>query len=254
MNVMVIALIVVLVLILIIFILGFVAVRKVRDKIRMFSRLAWGTNSVSEGVQKMRVEYATTPKSVSAMTSLYLPKITTDFPEFKYDEMKKRAENVLVYYLLAIDRQKPEMLTDANRQLKEKLQAEIEMQKSSGKKESFSQIDIHRTEICSYQKRKGRCIITFQSAVQYKYDVKNQEGSAESRNYLPKQAKYDIDLIYVQDEKFVEDERDYGLGLNCPNCGAPLSALGAKVCEYCGSPVIELNIHVWTFSDVREVK
>jgi len=67
------------------------------------------------------------------------------------------------------------------------------------------------------------------------------------------QAKYNIDLIYIQDRNLVNNELDQALGLNCPNCGAPISSLGAKVCEYCGTPVIEINIHVWSFSDIEEV-
>ena len=40
---------------------------------------------------------------------------------------------------------------------------------------------------------------------------------------------------------------------NCPNCGAPLTSLGAKHCEYCGTPIIEYNIKAWTFSNIDEV-
>lgn len=246
--------IIVLVLILAIMAAGYIAVRKIQEKIRRFSRMAWGTDSLSDGVEKMRVEYASTPKSVSAMTSLYLPKITRDFPEFKYDEMKKRAENVLIHYLMGIDRGNAALLTDGNRQLKDKLQAEIKMREAAGEREHFRSIDIHRTEIAAYQKKQGRCIITFQSSVQYYHGItKSNEAKSEKIDKLPTQSKYDIDLIYVQDENLVEDERDYGLGLNCPNCGAPISSLGAKSCEYCGTPVVELNLHVWSFSDVREV-
>lgn len=250
-----IGLIIVLVLIVIIILAVYIAVYKIREKIRKFSRMAWGTDSLSDGVEKMRLEYASTPKSVSAMTGLYLPKITKDFPEFKHDEMKQRAENVLIHYLMGIDRENASLLTDGSRQLKDKLQAEIDMRKAAGQREHFRSIEIHRTEISTYQKKKGRCIITYQSAVQYLHGIsRRDEGKSENIDRLPTQSKYDIDLIYVQNESLVEDERDHGLGLNCPNCGAPISSLGAKVCEYCGTPVVELNLHVWSFSDVREVK
>lgn len=193
----------------------FLAVYKIKGKIRQFSRMAWGTDSFSDGVEKMRLDYAATPKSVSAMTSLYLPKITADFPEFKYDEMKQRAENVLTCYLMGIDRENPSLLKDGSRQLKDKLQAEIDMHKAAGEREHFRSIDIHRTEICAYQKKQGRCIITFQSAVQYFHGISGREsGKNEDIDRLPTQSKYDIDLIYVQDERIVEDERDHGLGLN----------------------------------------
>lgn len=247
-------LIIVLLLLLALLAVGAVIVMRIKEKLQGFSRLAWGTDSVSDGIKKMKREYSTTPKSVSAMTSLYLPKITADFPEFKYDEAKKRAENVLTYYLLAIEKEKPELLEDANRQLKDKLEAQISMLKNAGQREYYHSIDIHRTEISAYQKKKGRCIITFQTAVQYYYGLTDRNGtSIENNDDMLTQSKYDIDMIYVQDETKVEDQREFGLGLNCPNCGAPLPGLGAKVCEYCESPVVELNLYVWSFGDVREV-
>ena len=43
------------------------------------------------------------------------------------------------------------------------------------------------------------------------------------------------------------------LGLNCPNCGAPLPGLGAKKCIYCDTPIVEYNLRVWNFSRVEEV-
>lgn len=247
--------IIVLTLILAILLAGFIAVGKIKEKIRSFSRLAWGTDSVTKGIEKMQMEYAATPKSVSAMTSLYLPKITADFPEFKYDEMKNRAENVLVFYLLGKDKEDAALLKDGNQELKDKLRSEIDMNRDAGRKEHFESIDIHRMEIAAYQKRKGRCIITFQAAVQYYGYTIDQSGKIVkgSKERLT-QSKYNVDLIYIQNRELIEDERDYALGLNCPNCGAPIAGLGAKVCEYCGTPVVELNIKVWTFSDVREVQ
>lgn len=94
----------------------------------------------------MEQEYASTPKSVSAMTSLYLPKIKKDFPEFQYDEMKVRAENALTSYLMAVDRLNAGALKEGNRELKDRLEMRIEMLKAAGNKERFGSIKIHRTE------------------------------------------------------------------------------------------------------------
>ena len=65
--------------------------------------------------------------------------------------------------------------------------------------------------------------------------------------------KYNIELVYIQDRETVENIGESGLGLNCPNCGAPLESLGAKVCRYCDTPVVEFNIKTWGFSSVKEV-
>ena len=75
----------------------------------------------------MKQEYSTTPKSVSAMTSLALPKIVSDFPDFQYDEMKERAENVLISYLRAVTAKNLSLLTDGNTELKQQLENHIQM-------------------------------------------------------------------------------------------------------------------------------
>lgn len=68
---------------------------------------AFGTPDITQAARQMKQEYSTTPKSVSAMTSLLLPKIVSDFPDFQYDEMKERAENVLTQYLRAVTEKIP---------------------------------------------------------------------------------------------------------------------------------------------------
>lgn len=244
--------IIILVLVLTAFGAGAYGVYRLKHAARKFSREVFGTESLREGFAQVEEEYASTPKSVSAMTSLCLPKIKREFPEFQYDEMKVRAENVLTSYLMSISKGNPGLLTEGSQELKDKLEMHISMLKGRGEKECFENISLHRTEIADYKKRNGRCIITFQTALQYKYSLTDENDRLISGN--PErllQARYNTDLVYIQDRDMVEDERDLSLGINCPNCGAPVSGLGNKVCEYCGTPVVELNIYAWTFHDVR---
>ena len=245
-----IGMIVVLVLILAVFGCIFYAVHRSKE----FSRQTLGTDDLKEGFRQVEEEYAKTPKSVSAMTSLYLPKIKRDFPEFQYDEMKVRAENVLTSYLLALDSANPGALKEGNRELRDKLEMKIQMLRGAGTREHYGSIKLHRTEISDYKKRNGRCIITFQTAVQYYHTLQKEDGTIlkGSRDRLC-QAKYNTDVIYIQDRNLIEEERDFSLGINCPNCGAPISGLGSKVCAYCGTPIVELNIYAWSFSNVTEV-
>lgn len=224
-------------------------------RVKSAAQKAFGTSDLREGIKQIEQEYAMTPKSISAMTSLYLPRIKSDFPEFQYDEMKVRAENALTSYLIAVDRSSPGVLKEGNKELHDKLEMRIQMLRGAGRREHYKSIKIHRTELCDYKKRNGRCIITFQSAVQYYHTITDEEGKIlEGRSDMLTQSRYNTDVIYIQDRNKVEDERDLSLGLNCPNCGAPISGTGSKVCEYCGTPVIEINIHAWTFSDVKELK
>jgi len=228
-------------------------VYKLKQKTRQFSRQVFGTDSLMEGFEQIEAEYAVTPKSVSAMTSLYLPRITKDFPEFSYDEMKKKAQNVLTSYLLAIHDFNPGRLTEGNSELKNKLEHAISLLKNKDQREYFDNIKIHRTEISGYTKKSGRCIITMQTSVQYYHYITDNSGRviSGSKDVLF-QSKYETDLIYIQDRALVEGDLGDAEGLNCPNCGAPITNLGSKFCEYCGTGVVTYNIHVWSFSDVRE--
>lgn len=251
MSVVLIGIIVILVLLLIV--IGSVGIAVWR--VKRAAQKAFGTSVIHEGIRQIEQEYAITPKSISAMTSLYLPKIKLDFPEFQYDEMKVRAENALTSYLIAVDRMNPGALKEGNKELSDKLEMRIQMLRGAGRREHYKSIKLHRTELCDYKKRNGRCIITFQSAIQYYHTITDESGKIlGGRSDMPTQSRYNTDVIYIQDRDKVEDERDLSLGLNCPNCGAPISGTGSKVCEYCGTPVVEINIHAWTFSDIRELK
>lgn len=229
-----------------------ILVWRIKRQAIQISQELLGTDDLMDGFKLIEEEYASTPKSISAMTSLYLPKIAKDFPQFEYYEMRGRAENVLNSYLEAIDEHRTEILQDANEQLRRKLEDYLLAMDDAGKREHFEQKKVHQIEIADYQKRNGRCIITFQAAIQYYYYVldKNETIIAGSKDRLT-QAKYNIDMIYIQNQEQVDNGFDLSLGINCPNCGAPISGLGSKICEYCGTPVVELNIHAWSFSDIR---
>lgn len=250
-----ISIIIILVLILIIIIALYCAYRHFSRKVRQFSQAAFGTPSITKGAEQMRQQMADTPKSVSGMTSLLLPKIVRDFPDFQYDEMKERANNVLTSYLRAVNDRNVSVLQDGNEELLNQLDNHIRMLATKGWHEHFERIHIHKTEINQYRQSEGRCIITFQSALEcYHYitdpDNKVIDGSKDYKY----QTKYNTDLIYIQDRNLIKNEFDSALGVNCPNCGAPVSSLTAKFCEYCGSGIVEINIRAWSFSNVEEIK
>ena len=234
---------------------GYIAYRTIKEKVRNFSRMAFGTEKLSDGVEKMEREFEVTPKSVAANTKLYLPQILRDFPEFHYDEMRTRAENILMGFLMGIDEKNRARLTESTTsELRAKLEMRIDALNNEDAEEHFREIRIHRTEIRQYRKTKGRCSIIFQSSVQY-FHYKEKDGKvvagADSRL---EQSRYNIEMLYIQDRDVVENQTDSGLAMNCPNCGAPLPKLGAKRCLYCDTPIMEFNIRIWNFNDVDEVK
>lgn len=248
------AIIVFLTLILIIMVVGLSAFIYIRNSARKFSRELFGTEDLSKAAKDMQIEYSSTPKSVSAMTSLLLPKISQDFPDFNYNEMKARANNVLNGYLMAISQGSAGILKDGTTELKQKLTDYIGNLTAKDEREHYDSVHIHRTEISQYRKSEGRCIITFQSSLEcFHYTSDLSDGAVKSGSKEFKyQTRFNVDLVYIQDRDKVENELDHALGINCPNCGAPLSSLGAKVCAYCGTPIVEVNIYAWNFNNVEE--
>lgn len=252
--------IIILVLVLVIIGMVFFAVCKVikkvfeiRSSVRAFSKEFMGSSNIIQGIRNVQNEYATTPKSVAAATSIFLPRISAEFPQFHYEEMKGRAQNVLLSYLAGISNGSAEYLKDGNSELKNSLENRIYAMKSAGKQEYFDEPKIHRTEIAGYTKSAGRCTITFQSSIQYKHYLMDRNGNLlAGSDTTYEQGRYNIDLIYIQDRTIVENDIDGLEGRNCPNCGAPLKSINARNCIYCGTPIVEYNIKVWTFSSVRE--
>lgn len=233
---------------------GYYGYYKIKNKVRAFSQQAFGTPDIMQGFKNAEIEYEATPKSVSGVTSIYLPKITNDFPDFHFVEMKRRAENVLTSYLRSVDELDASLLTEGLNELKDKLKMRINMLQDAGRTEHFENIRIHRTEISDYRKPRGRCSIIFQTSIQYNYWMEKDGHTIKGDRSRLYQSRYNVEMIYIQDRDLVENVEDAGLAMNCPNCGAPLPKLGAKKCAYCDTPIVEFSIRTWNFSDVNEVK
>lgn len=230
---------------------GYAVYRKVRRKVTDFSNAVFGTDSLIEGWNKQADELASTPKSVSGMTRIFAPQIERDFPDFNLNQFKNKVENMLVSALRAIDKADSSLLAEATEELRKQVANRIEMNRSEGVREVYEQVTVHRTEIANYEKRDGKCIITFQSAVGHLHykekDGKTIWGGAERLT----QTKYNVEVLYIQDEKLTK--MGNAVGTTCPHCGAPVTNLGAMYCEYCGLAVTPVNLKVWTLHRFYEV-
>ena len=158
---------------------------------------------------------------------------------------------MLVSALQAIDSGNVSLIRDASEELKAQVENRIEMNRSEGIREVYEKIRIHRTEISNYEKKQGKCIITFQSAVEHLH-YKKKDGTVVSgdENRL-EQTKYNVEVMYIQDEKIAKI--DNAFGTTCPHCGAPVTNLGAMYCEYCGLAITPINLKVWTLHRFYEV-
>lgn len=228
-----------------------ILVEYIKRKMRGFSREIFGTDSFTEGWKMQEEELSVIPASVSGMTRILEPQIQKDFPEFNWVQFKNKAEEVLRVSLLAITTQNMEQMSEASEALKEQVEGRILENQTAGVREVYERIRIHQTEIAKYEKKNGRCIVTLQSAVEHIH-YKEKDGKILSgKKDLLEQTKYNMELMYIQNENMANNS--HGVGLTCPNCGAPIQTLGIKRCEYCGSEVVPINMQVWSLQHFYEV-
>ncbi len=234
-------------------VLAVVAVFVIRSKMRQFSKNMFGTESLSEGINKEKQALSETPRSLHSMTSVYLPQIRKDFPEFDYALYKNKAESLLRSYLTAIDGKDVLKLSEeCSLTLKNKVRSIISDLNSRNEAQFFREIVIHNTEIARYIKNGATVTILFEIAVgYYSYILDANENVVFGSKDIHTQTVYEVGLMYVQDESKVAHTGE-SLGVHCPNCGAPITNLGAKHCEYCGTGIIEVNTRAWKFSSVTE--
>jgi len=204
-----------------------------------------------EGVDSENLRLKETPKSVSAMTRLELPRIEKDFPEFNWPEWKQRCENILKMYLEAVEHKNPHLLKDVGYGLSEQVRLAIEENREHDVKEAFDATKIHQTEITRYEREQFLCRVIVQMSAEFLHSIEGP-NIAKALVNEKEQHRYEIELVYVQDLTAIGNLTN-GIGVNCPNCGAPISNLGAKFCTYCGTAVEPINIRVWTPNKIKDI-
>lgn len=217
---------------------------------RAFSQMgSFGRGSVYDALEAARELEAETPASISAMTSIYLPRIMKDFPELNYEEMKNISETTLKSFFQCIDKGTLDKEKITGENLREIIRQRIDSNNSLGKRESFKGIKIHRTEIRDYVSKGSFCRITLQSAVEYMYSDDEIVSPATKC-----QTKWDQEWLYIQDPDKLPDsiKASDGLGLVCPNCGGPIKSIGIRACEYCGSAIVPINMRVWELHEIKK--
>lgn len=228
------------------------AYKEVKRDVQTVSQLLYGTTDLTEALQRSANEPEPI-KSVSGMTTIYLPLIADDFPNFNLEEFKNRSITLLTSALMAITKEDATYMIHASDNLQENIRLRIHNNQLSDIKESYTAIKIHQTEISRYKKISGTCIITLQCSVEYLYTKYQGERLLQGNPNKLKQSKYDIQLIYIQDIDQLGSNPDNVISaISCPNCGGNMTELGTKVCAYCGSTIEEINIRAWEIDSLKE--
>lgn len=246
---------IILILILILVIFGVVVFYRAKKAIRKLSRQMFHTDNIIDAVQQQKRTMAATPKSLSSMTSIFLPMIKGDFPDFNYDEFKQKSENLLLNYFTAISSLTPIQNVNITNNVALQVNSIIAQLQANNQREFYEDVVIHNTVITNYVKSPAVCKIVFNTALENINYIKDSNGRIIfGRNDLKEQTIYETELVYVQDFKQVTDSNLLKfLTLNCPNCGGPISNPSAKFCEYCGTGIQQKNVLIWNFNSIKEV-
>lgn len=232
--------IVILVLILVILFIIIGLIFYIRNKIRDISMKVFNTPDIMEGFKEQEIEYENTPKSLSSLDSVLIPRILEDFPNMNIEEMRQIAENSVRNYYNSLNKRKLIENKYNNNHLNNMILERIEDLMNSDIK--YDSLKIHRTVINAYNNKKGSCVITFQMAIQYYYQNNKKRKKVQDR--------VNVDLIYIYDEQQVKDAD--GVSLNCPNCGAPIRMLGIKTCPYCSTGIVDFLTKTWRVNNIYQ--
>ena len=170
------------------------------------------------------------PRSLSSLESVAMPKILKDFPDFNARIFAQRVRRDAETYYKSGAWGKMLFGNDATEAFKESFQDRMPQNVGTG-------ITVHRVTIAGYDGSGRRKLLTCQAAAGF---LDTSETQQERR----------LSLCYVAG--YADDPESEVVGFNCPNCGAPLPAAGARTCIYCGTSFqapVELG---WMLMDARE--
>lgn len=226
------------------------------SKIRRLSRTLFGTSSLIDGIQGVKNEQEQmreTPRSLHGMTSVYMPMIKRDFPELDVEQYMNKTRSLLRNYFTAVESQKLGAIAEeVTPNFKNYVQGIIDQLASVANTQHYEDVNIYDVQIARYIKNGATVTILFEASVGYFSYVTDMNdnvifGSRDNRM----QTIYEVGLMYVQDVDLLHN-RATALGVNCPNCGAPVKTLGEKYCQFCGTAIKEINIRSWKFNSVNE--
>lgn len=190
------------------------------------------------------------PKNLSNMTKLIEPRIQEAFPSFNKEQLFRTTENDLNQILEALEKKKPLLIKNKSLSfVRPKVEAQIDALNDKNKTVEFRDIRYNKHAIKEYRNESGAAVLSVVTSLSYYYD--SNDDKEEKFKDLRKETRYETKYIYVYDEDKVSDNVKL-LGINCPNCGAPIDFFGRGKCSYCGSGVEPINLKNWKVIDYEE--
>lgn len=201
-------------------------------------RKIFGNVNFKDLIEQQKILEEVTPKSVGSMDRIYLENLERDFKDININEIKRMAEQTVLDYFKGIEKKDTSHIK--SEQIKSLVDKKI--QDLGSNREKYENIKFHNTVLNKYENHNGIATITIAISLEYNYQ-KNQEQAKR------KQDRVRVEFIYIIDASKVPQSKKV-LGLNCPNCGSPIS--NNKECEYCHTKSLNIVKRVWTCNDLKK--
>ena len=187
--------------------------------------------SVLSGIiKKADFEAETTPKSLSSAEPLLMDRIKRDFPEYNPELIRQRVMKDARTFYMSAQAGTCLYADGISDQLRERL-------KSVLPPDVAGSIQVHKVALAAYDDASQDRVLTFQAATAFR----DRAGATRQRRLILKYlAAWSTDTVTGVKRS------------NCPNCGAPIPTVGAKVCQYCGSALKVWAGTQWLLTDLRE--
>ncbi len=192
--------------------------------------------SIYQEAMRVRKQNAKKHKQVSSLTSVLLPTIQNDFPDFSEEQFYEKTEDAIRSVLQSLEQMDTKKLnSDDFSLIKDKIQLQVEDEKDSRVQRRYDDIIFHKHAIKSYKKFKGMVKLIVSSSLEYFYEEK-VDGKVTVSSEEKKQTRYTTTFVYIYDTKKAGFDARV-LGFVCPKCGGPIEDITAKHCKYCHSGI-----------------
>lgn len=195
---------------------------------------------VMRQIKEATEEVENTPKSLTGVEGIHMPKIKADFPEFDLPLVKSYIKSFTLDYFAAMtagEVVRSKFEKNCSHQLIDMMIAQAQ----DGK--SYKQAKVHKVVVSDYRKSTYDVSVVFELAVEYRFNNRSQLS----------QEKYEVWYTY-----FLEDGAHQELSsMKCPHCGAPIESVDRSRCPYCDYP---LDVHeeaivinrTWKITDIKK--
>jgi hypothetical protein len=216
--------------ILLIILIGGGALSALWHVIRAARKVGNVASALAGAIKKADFEAETTPKSLSSAEPLLLDRIRRDFPEYNPELIRQRVVRDAKTFYESAQAGKCLYSDGISDQLKERLPSFLPPDVAGG-------IQVHKVALAAYDDASEDRVLTFQAAAAFR----DSGGVTRQRRLILKYlAAWSTDTVTGVKRA------------NCPNCGAPVPAVGSKVCRYCGTALKVWAGTGWLLTDLRE--